>query len=86
MSPISDYMFLGFSFRPDRVVLSFTLAIKDLHASYVWRRRSMRGEVAKNPKQLKIQSNNKDQSKRTENPMNNPNDNPVEHSGTIQSN
>ena len=33
------------SCRPDRVVLSFTLAIKDLHASYAWRRRSMRGEV-----------------------------------------
>ena len=53
MSPISDYMFLGFSFRPDRVVLSFTLAIKDLHASYVWRRRSMRGEVAKTQNNLK---------------------------------
>ena len=33
------------SHRPDRVVLSFTLAVKDLHASYIWRRRSIRGEV-----------------------------------------
>ena len=86
MSPISDYMFLGFSFRPDRVVLSFTLAIKDLHASYVWRRRSMRGEVAKNPKQLKIQSNNKDQSKTTENPMNNPAQSKWQSSGTLRHN
>jgi len=32
--------------KPDRVVLSFTLAVKDLHASYIWRRRSIRGEVS----------------------------------------
>ena len=31
-----------FYFRPDRVVMTFTLVLKDLHAVYIWRRKSLK--------------------------------------------
>jgi len=32
--------------KPDRVVMTFTLELKDLHAVYIWRRKSLKGEIA----------------------------------------
>lgn len=32
--------------KPDRVVMTFTLVLKDLHAVYIWRRKSLKGEIA----------------------------------------
>ena len=32
----------GWYFRPDRVVMTFTLELKDLHAVYIWRRKSLK--------------------------------------------
>ena len=33
-----------FYFRPDRVLMTFTLVLKDLHAVYIWRRKSLKWE------------------------------------------